>query len=119
MNREERSKFVAGYSKVLTQSWSDEGFRKKLVSDPAGTLKGAGVSVPGNVSVTVITDVKGDGTLEDQIKMWEAGMKSGKVNLYVPTTPQMADGELSDSQLEAVAGGGDCCCCCTPCCTCT
>jgi hypothetical protein len=119
MNREERSKFVSGFSKVLTQSWADESYRKRLHDDPVAVLREAGVTVPDGVTVNIKTEISGDGDLEGQIKLWEAGLKSGSADLYVPSTPQLADGELSDSQLEAVAGGGDCCCTCTPTCCCT
>lgn len=119
MNREERSQFVSSYSKVVTQSWADASYRQKLVSDPADVLSSAGLDVPSGVTINVVTDIQEDGELEDQIKLWEEGLESGAVTLYVPSAPQLDDGELSDSQLEAVAGGGDCCCSCTPCCTCT
>jgi hypothetical protein len=119
MNREERSSFVEGYSKMLTQSWADEAYRKSVIGDAAGKLREAGVAVVAGTKVNVITEITSEGTLEDQIKLYEQGSLTGSFDLYLPTTPQMADGELSDTQLEAVAGGGDCCCCCTPCCSCT
>jgi hypothetical protein len=119
MNRQERSSFVSGYSKALTKAWGDKAYMSKLTSDPAGALKEVGFMVPAGVKVHVITKVSGKGTLEDQIKIWESGVKAGKADLYVPDTPQLKEGELSDQQLEAVAGGADCCCTCTPCCTCT
>lgn len=119
MDRQERSQFITGYSKALTMAWSDEAFKKRLVSDPPNALKDAGLKVPSGVKVNVITKIAGQGTLEDQIKIWEAGIAKGAVDLYVPDQPQLKEGELSDQQLEAVAGGADCCCTCTPCCTCT
>ncbi len=119
MNRQERSQFVAGYSKALTKAWSDASYKAKLSSDPIGALKEAGLNIPAGVKVNVIHKVAGQGTLEDQIKLWEQGVAKGSVDLYMPDQPQMGAGELSDQQLEAVAGGADCCCTCTPCCTCT
>jgi hypothetical protein len=118
MNREERSKFIDSYSKVLTQAWADASFLKSLQASPAAILNTAGITVPPGVTVNIITKTAGEGTLEDQIRIWEEGLKKGSADLYVPAEPQLGDGELSDSQLEAIAGGGDCCCTCTPCCCC-
>ena len=118
MTREERSKFIDAYSKVLTQAWADAEYLKTLQANPNRTLKAAGINVPDNVKVNIITKVAGQGTLEDQIRLFEDGLKKGSIDLYVPAEPQLGDGELSDTQLEAIAGGGDCCCTCTPCCCC-
>ena len=119
MDREARASFVAGYSKVLTQSWADADYRSRFMDNPGAVLAAEGVSVPDGLQIVVVTEVQEEGTLEDQIQLWEDGLSAGSAKLFVPDTPQMQDGELSDTQLEAVAGGGDCCCSCTPCCTCT
>ena len=119
MTREERSKFINGYSKVLTGAWADDKFMSRLKADPASVLNEAGVKVPAGVKINLKTQIAGEGGLDDQIKLWEEGLKKGAVDLYVPAQPQLGDGELSDQQLESIAGGGDCCCCCTPCCCCT
>ena len=119
MNREQRSKFIAAYSKVLTTAWADDKYMAKLKADPAATLSAAGLAVPAGVKINLKTSGGGDGTLEDQLKLWEEGVAKKSVDLYVPAQPAMADGELSDTQLESIAGGSDCCCSCTPCCTCT
>jgi len=119
MNREARSKFITAYSKVLTTAWADDKYMANLKSNPAATLAAAGLAVPAGVTVHIKSSTGGDGTLEDQLKLWEEGLGKKSVDLYVPAQPQMADGELSDTQLESIAGGSDCCCSCTPCCTCT
>jgi hypothetical protein len=118
MTREERSKFISGYSKALTTAWADDKYMSRLKSDPTGVLKEAGVPLPAGVKVNLKTNLS-DGGLDDQIKLFEDGLKKGSVDIYVPAQPQMGDGELSDQQLESIAGGGDCCCCCTPSCSCT
>jgi hypothetical protein len=118
MTREERSKFIAAYSKVLTAAWADNGYMQRLQQDAGGALRQAGLEVPTGVSINV-KSVSGGGTLEDQIRLYDEGLKAGKIDLYVPAQPSMKDGELSDAQLESIAGGGDCCCSCCPSCTST
>ena len=53
-----------------------------------------------------IHDSEGDGNLDDQVKIWEEGAKTGKITLYVPNVPQIDTAELSESELAGVAGVG-------------
>ena len=43
-------------SRVIGQAMSDPAFRKRLLADPAGTLKAAGVEVPDGVTIEVVED---------------------------------------------------------------
>src|SRR5580698_7784825 len=43
-------------SRVIGQAMSDPAFRKRLLADPAGTLRGAGVEVPEGVIIEVVED---------------------------------------------------------------
>jgi hypothetical protein len=67
----------------VAQAWSDEAFKQRLLSDPAAVLQERGFAVPGEMGVKV---------MEDSPKM---------VHLVLPERPP----ELSDSELEQVAGG--------------
>ena len=119
MDAAERSKFVGAYAKLLSNAWSDEAFMQHVQSDPVQALEEVGLSVPSGVKIT-ISDSKGDGTLDDQIELWEKGIASGDVTLYVPEAPKVDTAELTEGELEGVAGGDTSyCCCCSPCCTCT
>jgi hypothetical protein len=118
MDAAERSQFVGGYTKLLTNAWSDEEFKKRLQSDPVRVLEEVGLTVPSGTSVH-IEDSKGEGNLDDQVKLWEEGLQSKNITLYVPNAPQIDTSELSEAELEGVAGGTSYCCCCSPCCTCT
>jgi hypothetical protein len=115
----DRQEFVKSYTKILTSAWSDEDFSRRLNEDPAAVLNENGLEVPAGATVEIVSSTGGEGDLDDQVKIWEEGLASGSLKLYVPEMPQVEPGELSDAELEGVAGGTDYCCCCSPCCTCT
>jgi len=118
MDAAARSKFVGSYTKVLTNAWADQAYMDRLKADPKPVLEEAGLSVPAGVTVH-IADSQGEGTLDEQVGIWEQGIAAGDVTLYIPAVPQVETAELSESELAGVAGGDTYCCCCSPCCTCT
>jgi len=117
----DRSSFVQGYTKILTNAWSDESFASQLQDDPKPILAEYGLDVPDDATVVVVASEGTDGSVDDQVAIWEEGASTGTYTLYVPVVPAVEAGELSDADLEAVAGAGDVdlCCCCCPCCTST
>ena len=70
---------------VLARAWQDEPFKQRLVADPRAVLREQGIVVPSGQAVRVV-----ENTAET-------------VHLVLP--PKPADGELSDEQLDQVAGG--------------
>ena len=123
MSAPEISPFVEGYAALLKAVWIEgEPIQQKLLADPKPVLQSYGLDA-GSAKVKIITEVKAEGTVDDQIRLWEEGKQKGAIDLYVPfNMPKDAfdDVELSDEDLEMVAGGGccSCCCTCTPCCSC-
>ena len=69
---------------ILTRVEKDADFRKRLLSDPRATLRGAGVNVPDSMEVRVVEDT------------------GSRRTLVLPP----AAGELSEAELDAVAGAG-------------
>jgi hypothetical protein len=119
MDDADRASFVASYTKILANAWSDDSFRQRLVDDPKAALAENGLEVPEGGTVTVVNSVAGDASLDEQVELWDEGTKTGNYRLYVPAEPQVDTSELSDNELKAAAGGDTYCCCCSPCCTCT
>lgn len=80
MTQEAQSKKI---NQLIAKCWSDESFKKKLLADPAATLKAEGMTVPDGVSVKAF---------ENTDKVF---------HLVIPAKPT----DLSDDDLDKVAGG--------------
>ncbi|WP_145227954.1 hypothetical protein [Rudaeicoccus suwonensis] len=111
------SQFEDAYYALLMRSWTSEDYVMELMSDPAPALREVGLDVPDGVTVAVRRKTEGEGSIEEQYKLWTDGIAAGSITLVVPEAPPVNIGEVSDAELSAMAGGTDYCCC--PCCTCT
>ena len=69
---------------ILAKCWADASFKQQLLADPTAVLKAEGVEIPAGYTIRV---------LENTDKV---------VNYVLPPNP---NAELSDSELESVAGG--------------
>lgn len=75
------------------KAWVDKGFRKALIADPKKTIEDLfKITLPENLKFNVQEE------------------KPDTVTINLPA--QASDGELSDDQLDAVAGGWGCFCDC-------
>jgi hypothetical protein len=72
------------YAAVIGQAATDPAYRSRLIADPLATMQAAGMTVPDGVAVKVVENTD---TL---------------VHLVLPPA---ATQELTDQDLEAVAGG--------------
>src|SRR6476620_7518390 len=70
---------------VIAKCWSDDGFKKKLLADPADTLKAEGINIEMQAGMTLKA-------VENTDKVY---------HLVIPAKPT----ELSEEQLDMVAGG--------------
>ena len=82
---EERGK---QYGQLVAKAWSDEGFKARLLANPKAAMAEVGMDAPEGVEIEVV-----ESTQE-------------KAYLVIPPKP---DGELSDEDLDKVAGGGKDC----------
>ncbi len=71
---------------VISKAWSDEAFKVRLLTDTMAALKENGIAVPEGVSVRVV---------ENTDKLF---------HLVIPPRPEPV--QLSDDDLNKVAGGG-------------
>ena len=75
---------AAGYGKIIAKAWRDPSFKARLIADPQGTLKQAGVSLPAGLTVKVVENT------------------DTHMHFVLPPKPT---GQLSDEALDAAAGG--------------
>jgi hypothetical protein len=74
------------YAKVIAKAWRDEEFKKRLLNDPATVLKENGIEIPEEMTVRFVERKEGE--------------------IVVPLPPPRPEfGELSEEDLEKVAGG--------------
>jgi hypothetical protein len=74
-------------AKVFEKAWSDPKFKESLLKDPTGAIKSAtNANLPKNLKIVIHADSKSE------------------MNLVLPYVPPTS-GELSDADLEMVAGG--------------
>jgi hypothetical protein len=81
MNQEEQARKI---SQLIAKCWADEGFKQKVLADPAATLRAEGVELTAGLSYVAHENT-------DRV-----------VHLVVPAKPI----ELSDEYLDGVVGGG-------------
>jgi Nitrile hydratase, alpha chain len=82
MNAEQQAK---QWGQIVTKASQDEKFRKRLLADPATVLKESGMEVPAGIRLRVLENTDQD--------------------LHLVLPPLQKDKELSDAELEGVAGG--------------
>ena len=78
-----------GLQKVVNKAWDDAQFKSELVANPKAAIESAtGLKVPESVNIVVNDQTDGD-----------------TVYLNIPAKPDYESMELTDEQLEQVAGG--------------
>lgn len=70
---------------IIDKARADAGFRRRLLADPAAAIRDAGLVVPEGLTLTVLEDTA--------------------THLHLVLPPRLDEGELSDGDLDGVAGG--------------
>ena len=93
MNQEKQNKQMG---QLIAKCWADEDFKAKLLADPAATLKAEGAELPEGMTIKAVENT-------DTV-----------FHLVIPAQPT----DLTDDDLDAVAGGKLCACTCACGCCC-
>jgi len=81
----DREEFQKAFGKSIAKAWTDEAFKAKLLADPTAVFKENGIEVPEGVEVKMLENTE------------------NMVHFVLPPPPAA---ELSDEDLDKVAGGG-------------
>lgn len=74
--------------KIIARAWNDEEFRRKFVADPKGQFEAhLGTKLPKTLTMTAHEETE------------------NSIHFVIPMKPQVTLGELSDEDLESIAGG--------------
>jgi hypothetical protein len=73
--------------KAIEKAWEDENFKKNLMEKPHQAIAQIGVNVPEKIDIKVVEE------------------SAGVLYLVLPVNPETLAGELSDENLDGVAGG--------------
>ena len=110
------------WAKITAEAWRDDAFKQDLLSHPNQVLGRYGMAFPDNYIVRIYEQGPNEPSGSAPFSLSEGENGSYTVVMRLPAKPsELGEGELSDEQLEAVAGGSTtvyCCCSCCPCCSC-
>lgn len=83
---------------VLRKTWEDEEFKKKLFGDPIPVLKEHGIEFPDGAKVNLVEGSEG----AEGLRVNRAEANENEITVALPPAGSI---ELSDEDLEKVAGG--------------
>lgn len=90
---EKKQKFDEIIARVIMKAWEDEDFKNELIVSPKSTIE----SFTGE-----------DFNLKEDVEIIVADQTIGnKFYLNIPVKPNLEDIELSEEQMDIVAGGAD------------
>lgn len=100
MNPQEQAK---NYSQLIAKCWADEGFKQKLLADPAATLKAEGAQLPAGLSFKALenTDKVFHPVIPARPADWSKGLSDEELDKVV------AAGLLGSSFSNVIKGIGD------------
>jgi len=108
VNSSARAHFVTCYIRILNRVWQDVDFAAALTADPRAALAECGLQVGRDDNISVIRSALVEPDVRLQLALWEDGEFTGN---YVLHAPVPAARELSDIELDGLAGGAAACRC--------
>lgn len=81
------------FARVVARAWADDGYKTRLFNDPAGVAREEGFEFPAGAKVVVHENT------------------GNEFHVVLPAKPEARD--LSEEELDSVAGGLIICCGCT------
>ncbi len=84
MNQEQLQEYAKQFGQVVAKAWADDEFKARFLADPASVLTEQGIAVPAGLEVRAVENTS---------------------NVVYITLPPKPSDELSDEQLNQVAGG--------------
>lgn len=108
--------FQKAYSILLGKAWTSASNMAMVKADPVAAMEDAGFELPKGSTVT-FHNIEGYGSLEDQFKLYQIGLKTEQFNVALPDSPP-SKGHIVDPGTLKADDTSYCCCCC-PCCSCT
>jgi hypothetical protein len=106
-----RVDLVRNLGGVFNDVWEDEAIRGRFIAEPRTVLAEHGIELPATVKVEAeLVDAVPDAqrrTLDDFVAAWDRMVEKGSVEVKVTASRPagVTTTELSDQQLEGVAGG--------------
>jgi hypothetical protein len=79
------------WAQLVARAWSDPAYKKRLLAHPAAVLREAGLEVPEGVEIKVLEE------------------SARRRYLIIPDAPPEVDSQLSEEDLESIAGRFDTC----------
>lgn len=79
------------WARIIAKAWTDQNFKKQLMTDPRKILQEHGIDVPKNSTIHILENTENN------------------LNLVIPTKPK---GELKEEELIKMAAAGQCTCLC-------
>jgi hypothetical protein len=70
--------------RIIAKAWADDGYKARLLADPAAVAAAEGIEVPAGVKIVIHEN------------------SAGELHVVLPAKP---DAELSDADLEGMTGG--------------
>jgi hypothetical protein len=75
--------------RLIAKAWQDPAFKQELISNPKDTIAKEGISLPDTIEVRVVEE------------------NANTLCFVIPAQPNSTE-ELSEAELEAIAGGAQC-----------